>query len=85
LLISLHTTYTYKISINNNEILLSNHILASEHYLCFLEDKLPVLSKDVPLHIRQELWLQQDGAPHHFGRQKTAFLNHHFQHHWSEW
>jgi hypothetical protein len=36
----------------------------------------------VPLHIRRELWLQQDGVPLHFGRNVTAFLNHHFQNHW---
>jgi hypothetical protein len=47
--------------------------LISEHYFRFLEDKLPV--SDVPLHIRQEPCLQQDGAPPRFGRQVTAFLS----------
>jgi hypothetical protein len=40
--------------------------------LSFLEDELPVLLEGL-LYIRQEL--QQDGAPPHFGRQVTAFLN----------
>jgi hypothetical protein len=37
---------------------------------------------DVPLHIRRELWLQKDGAPPHFGRHVTAFLNQRFQSRW---
>jgi len=28
---------------------------------------------DVSLHIRGELWQEQDGAPHHFGGQVTNF------------
>jgi hypothetical protein len=42
--------------------------LTSEYYLCFLEDVLLVLLEAVPIHIRQELWLQQLGTPLHFGR-----------------
>jgi hypothetical protein len=53
--------------------------LTSEHYLNFLEDKLPLL--DASLHIRQE---QQDGTPPHFGRQVIAFLKH-LQNHWIGW
>jgi hypothetical protein len=37
--------------------------LTSGCYLSFLEDELPVLLKGVPLHIKQEVWLQQDGTP----------------------
>jgi len=36
--------------------------LTFESYFRFLEDELPVLL-DVPLHIRRELYLQQDDAP----------------------
>jgi len=56
--------------------------LTSDNYLRFLELELPVFL-DVPLHIRQELWLQKDGAPHHFGRQVAAFLKQHFQNRWN--
>jgi hypothetical protein len=38
--------------------------------------------EDVPLLTRQEMWLQQDGAPPHFGRQVTAFFNQHFADRW---
>jgi len=50
--------------------------LISERYLRFLEDKLPV--SDVPLHIRRESCLQQDGASSRSGRQVTAFLRQYF-------
>jgi hypothetical protein len=42
----------------------------SGRYLRCMEVDLPVLL-DVPLYIRQELCLQQGGAPPHFGRQLT--------------
>jgi hypothetical protein len=48
--------------------------LTSESYLRFLEDELLMLLDDVPLHIRRELCLQQDGATNHFGRQVTEIL-----------
>jgi hypothetical protein len=54
--------------------------LIYERYHRFLEDELPL--SDVPLHIRREPWLRQDGAPPYFGRQVTVFLNQHFQNHW---
>ncbi|KAJ4447759.1 hypothetical protein ANN_09767 [Periplaneta americana] len=37
---------------------------------------------DVPLLIGQGMWLQQDGAPSHFGRCVTTFLNQQFPHRW---
>jgi hypothetical protein len=40
--------------------LLEEH-LTSKHDLHFLEDELPLL-EDVPVHIRQEIWLEQDDA-----------------------
>jgi hypothetical protein len=42
-----------------------------------------VLLENVPLHIRRESWLLQDGATPRFGRQITAFLSIHFQNRWS--
>jgi hypothetical protein len=44
---------------------------AAEVYFNFLQKGLPLLT-------RQDGSLQQDGAPPHFGRQVTAFLNQHF-------
>jgi hypothetical protein len=52
--------------------------LASDGYLRFLKVELSVLLEDVPLQIRRQLWLQQDGALRHFGRHVTAFLNQYF-------
>jgi hypothetical protein len=46
--------------------------LTSGHYLHLLEDELTVLL-DISFHIRQGLYLQQDGAYHNFDRQVTAF------------
>jgi hypothetical protein len=38
-----------------------------------LQEELPQLLEDVPLEVRQEMWLQQNAASTHFGG--TAFLN----------
>jgi hypothetical protein len=38
-----------------------------------LQEELPQLLEDVHLEVRQEMWLQQDGAPTSF--HGTAFLN----------
>jgi len=43
---------------------------------------MPVLLEDVPLHLWEELWVQQDGAPPHFGRKITKHLHQHFQNGW---
>jgi hypothetical protein len=49
--------------------------LVSKHYLYILEDELPLLLEDVHFHIRQNLWLQQDGTFPYFGSQVTAHLS----------
>jgi hypothetical protein len=33
-------------------------------YRIFLEETVPELLQDVPLIVRQQMWMQQDGAPH---------------------
>jgi len=38
------------------------------NYLNFLDNILPILLEDVPLHTRQQMWYQLDGAPAHFTR-----------------
>ena len=46
-------------------VLLPQH-LNGETYLAFLQNTLPPLLENVPLAIRQTMWLQHDGAPAHF-------------------
>lgn len=40
--------------------------LNGETYRTFLAQVLPELLNDVPLHVRQRMWFQHDGAPAHF-------------------
>lgn len=56
--------------------------LTGERYLQFLQDNLPGLLEDVPLHIRQNMWLLQDGAPAHFSLEVREFLNNTFPNRW---
>lgn len=51
-------------------------------YLNFLEEILPELLEDVPLDIRQQMWLQHDGAPAHFSVAVRAHLNETFGGRW---
>lgn len=44
-------------------------------YLTFLQQVLPELLEEVPLGIRQEMWLQHDGAPAHFSLDVRNYLN----------
>lgn len=37
---------------------------------------------DVPLHLRNQMYYQQDGAPAHNGRQVSMWLNLHFPERW---
>jgi hypothetical protein len=41
--------------------------LTTQRYLEFLETRLQGLLEDVPLAVRQRLWLQHDGVPAHYG------------------
>lgn len=56
--------------------------LTGAAYLIFLQDVLPLLLDDVPLHVRQELWFQHDGAPPHFTRDVRGHLNRRFGQRW---
>lgn len=51
-------------------------------YFNFLRNDLPELLEDVPLTIRTQLIFQQDGAPPHYGRIVTDWLNENFQDKW---
>lgn len=51
-------------------------------YRRFLESTLPDLLDDVPLDIRQDMWLQLDGAPPHYSRVTRDYLNTTFRDRW---
>lgn len=56
--------------------------VTSESYCDLLKNRLPALLEDVPLHIRREMWFQQDGAPPHFAIITRQFLNEKFGNKW---
>lgn len=51
-------------------------------YLEFLQDHLPEYLENIPLHTRQRYWFQQDGAPVHFHRAVSTFLDEHYPNRW---
>lgn len=51
-------------------------------YLDFLENVLPGLLENIPLNVRQELWYLHDGAPIHYARQVTTWMNERFPDCW---
>ncbi|EZA46558.1 hypothetical protein X777_00036, partial [Ooceraea biroi] len=44
-------------------------------YCQFLEEKLPILLEDVPLHIRHQMWFMHDKAPAQFSLNVRQHLN----------
>lgn len=56
--------------------------LNGETYHHFLQNELPALLEDVPLHVRAEIIFQHDGAPAHFSRQVRDFLDAHYPERW---
>ena len=44
-------------------------------YANFLQNVLPQLMKDVPLHVRMNMWMQDDGAPHHYALCSRQAMN----------
>lgn len=69
----------------NNEVI-GPHIfdgnLNSEMYRAFLENELPLLLEDIPLQIRRTILFLHDGAPAHYGRGVTNFLNEQYPNRW---
>jgi hypothetical protein len=55
------------------------HVIAERltppYYRTFLENELPLHLEIMPLATRRRMWLRYDGAPPHFGRAVTEFLN----------
>ena len=52
------------------------------NYIIFIRDILPKMLENVPLQIRQRLWLQHDGAPAHFALNVREYLNYVFPKRW---
>lgn len=48
----------------------------------FLENILPEVIEDVPLNLREECWMQLDGAPAHYGRQVQHWLDENYPRRW---
>lgn len=59
-----------------------NENLKSKMYRNFLEFDLPGLLENVPLQVRRRMWYMQDGAPPHYGRAVTDYLNKTFPNRW---
>lgn len=51
-------------------------------FLDFISNHLPELLENIPLHIRQRLWLQLDGAPAHFQVNVRNELNRRYPNRW---
>lgn len=56
--------------------------LNAESFLNLLRDDLPLLLEDVPLATRQQMYLQMDGCPAHYGRNVRSFLNENYANRW---
>lgn len=56
--------------------------LSGERYLNFLQNELPLLLENIPINERASMWWQQDGAPPHFARQVTTYLDATFPARW---
>lgn len=56
--------------------------LNGEKFLRFLEQEFLNLLDDVPLDIRNKMWLQLDGAPPHFSRHVRNYLDRKFPNKW---
>lgn len=41
-----------------------------------------ILLEEIPLQIRKQIWIEQDGASPHFSRQVTAFLKDNYPNRW---
>lgn len=56
--------------------------LNGQNYLVFLQDMLPELLEDVPLHLFRDHWFQQDGCPAHFARAVRDHLDQAYPNRW---
>lgn len=56
--------------------------LTGHRYLNFLQNELPQLLEEVDNIEREQMWIQQDGAPAHYHREVREFLNNHYPQKW---
>ena len=56
--------------------------LRGSNYLVFVRDVLPQLLENIPLNIRERIWLQDDGAHPHFDRRVRNNLHATFPNRW---
>ena len=56
--------------------------VTKDSYLSMLKNFLEPFLNELPLHERQQLWFQQDGAPPHFGLNVRNFLDTTFPRQW---
>lgn len=56
--------------------------LNAEMYLNFLQNYLPGLLQDLPLEVREGIWLQNDGCPAHFAVRVRDYLNNTYPDRW---
>ena len=56
--------------------------LTEQVYVNFLQNVLLQLMKDVPLHVRMNMWMQYDGAPHHYALCSRQMMNESFDKKW---
>jgi len=57
--------------------------LTGNTYEAFLSNDLPGLLEDIPLMARSQMYFQHDGAPPHYTRHVTEYLNESFRNRWS--
>ncbi|KAJ8882733.1 hypothetical protein PR048_014546 [Dryococelus australis] len=57
--------------------------LNGKRYLRFLQDDLPTLLDNLPLHQRQRMWFMHDGAPAHFLLRVRRYLNRRYGDRWT--
>ncbi|EZA51572.1 hypothetical protein X777_09739 [Ooceraea biroi] len=60
----------------------NNISITAQEYSNFLEEQLPNLLEDVPLHIRANMIFQQDSHPAHTSAVARAILNRKFRNRW---
>ena len=56
--------------------------LTSTAFLNFLRNELSYLLEDVPFYSVQNIWMQLDGCPAHYGTQVRQWLDNQFPHRW---
>jgi len=56
--------------------------MRGDNYVEFLIENLPDVLEDLPLHIREMMWFQHNGAPPHNSRRARHYLNRKFPNAW---